>query len=272
MVDSQEKNSEKFSLECELSALVENNVISKRIADRLQKKLIEKQVKISKEQLYIIVKKISEIIKAYRKNDQVKKGEDTVIKAVQTADKKLDTDMQKLISTIGKLQDKIASIESGVYDDKNLKISTQTPKIVKTDDIKIPKEFTKNQMEFKFEPLSDIPTDPESIIVLMRWLQHLIDKCGHFNLSAILDYYVDIGWITQDAKLILIDYSNGITEDRNKLDSIKKEICDLPSQDHIQSLYFIQKLKGKEIDKHFIDRIDGELTRTTKKLENYQSK
>ena len=105
----------------------------------------------------------------------------------------------------------------------------------------------------------------------MRWLQYLIDKCGRFNLSNILDYYVDIGWISQDAKINLIDYSQGIAEDHKNGETKRKEMYNLPSKYHIQSYIFIQKLKGRDFDKHFIDRIEGELARITKKFENYET-
>ena len=52
----------------------------------------------------------------------------------------------------------------------------------------------------------------------------------------------------------------------------KKEITDLPSRDHIQSYIFIQKLKGNQLDKHFIDRIENDISRITKKLRDYQFK
>ena len=120
--------------------------------------------------------------------------------------------------------------------------------------------------------LKEVPSDPESVIVLMKWLQYLIDKCGRDNLSNILDYYVDIGWISQDAKISLIDYSQGITEEERTGEVVRKDITDLPSKDHIQSFVYIQKLKGKRFDKHFIDRIDGELARITKNLTNYKFK
>jgi len=270
-VDSKTIISDRFDLNGELSALVEKNVISKRIANRLEKKLNEKQVKISREQLQILVKKIKEIIRTYNRIEQPIKDEDTVIKAVKTIEKKSNEDMKQLFETVEKLKQKISTIETGIIkDEKNNKISL--PKIVTTDDIEIPKSVVKTIKEFRFDPLTEIPNDPESIIVLMRWLQHLIDKCGHSNLSTILDYYIDIGWISQDAKLILIDYSNGITEDNSKKEIPRREVTDLPSRDHIQSLFFIQKLKGKEIDKRFIDRIDSELTRITKKLDNYHIK
>ena len=106
----------------------------------------------------------------------------------------------------------------------------------------------------------------------MKWIQYLIDKCGRSNLSNILNYYVDIGWISPDAKIGLIEYLQGITEVGKSEDSLKKDVFDLPAKNHIQSLIFIQKLKGIQFDNHFIERIDSELARITKKLDNYQFK
>jgi len=263
--DGKVKISDRFDLESELSFLVEKNIISRRIADRLQKKLIEKNVNISKEQLHILVNKIGETIKTYNRSEQPIKDEDAVINTIRTIEKKSETDMKQLFETVEKLKEKISFIETGIIKDVR-ENKTSSPKIVLTDDIKIPKDVVKNIKELRFDPLTEVPNDPESIIVLMRWLQYLIDKCGHSNLSTILDYYIDIGWISQDVKLSLIDYSNGITE--NNRETLKKEVNNLPSRDHIQSLFFIHKLKGKEIDKHFIDRIDSELSRITKKLDN----
>jgi len=165
--------------------------------------------------------------------------------------------MQKLIQTIDKLEERISNIESE---------KTSDLKVVSTQDIKV------SPKEWEFDSLKEIPNDPESIIVLMKWLQYLIDRCGQDNLSNILDYYVDIGWISEDAKINLVDFSHGITEE-NKVETYEgKNITNLPSKDHIQSLIFIQKLKGQELDKHFLDKIDGELNRITKKLSNYRFK
>ena len=151
---------------------------------------------------------------------------------------------------------------------KQINDYTKPPKIVTTEDIKFPNQTKQIVREWNLDPLIEIPGDTESIIILMKWLQSLIDKCGRQNLSNILDYYVDIGWISDDVKISLIDYSQGITGDEKTL----KEVSDLPSKDHIESLLFIQKLKGIQFDKHFIDRIEGEITRMTKKVSNYNSK
>ena len=240
--DSKNSVSEGFDIGNELSALVDQNIIPSRIADKLEKKLKEKNAKINKEQLHALAYKIRDFI-----DDYIKSGPTTE----QSIAGETDVNMQKLVETIKQLQERIANIESG-----------KPPRTVTTDDIQIPKEW-------EMDPLTKIPNDPESIIVLMKWLQHLIDKCGRTHLSDVLDYYVDIGWISVDAKISLIDYSHGITEEEKKGETPR--VSDLPARDHIQSLMFIQKLKGRRFDKHFLDRIDGEISRITKKLDNYHN-
>lgn len=275
--DSKTNNLEDFNLKNELSALVAKNVIPKRIADRLELKLKEKQVKINAEQLCKLVDKIKNEINNYSRYEQKTKNKETCV-TQQSMEKITDINMQKLVETIEKLQDRITNMESGIVNKDIIKYSSEKkekilpPKIVTTDDIKITEGLTRPVQEWKFDPLTEIPNDPESIIVLMKWLQYLIDKCGRPNLSNILDYYVDIGWLSEDAKICLIEYSHGITEESKTGEPIIKNISHLPSKDHIQSFIFIQKLRGRQFDKHFIDRIDGELARITKKFDSYQIK
>ena len=253
--DSKNKASEECDLEKELSTLVYKKVIPSKIAEKLEKKLKEKNVKLSKEQLHALVYKIREVI-----ND-IRSGKTPVSGGV-------DTDTQGLIETIERLEGRISSIRPS------------KTKGFTTNDIHIPGKTRSTNYEWDMDPLMDIPNDPESIIILMKWLQYLVDKCGHSHLSDILDYYVDIEWISDDAKISLLDYSQGITEgysksgteDGEKEREKGKTFSDLPAKDHIQSLLFIQKLKGTHLDKHFLDRIDGELTRIAKKLDNYKFK
>ena len=183
----------------------------------------------------------------------------------QVSQIKPDQNMQKLVETLEKLELRLDTIENDIKTGYK-KWNKSSPKVVTTEDVEVPADWG-------VEPLTEIPNDPENIVVLMKWLQYLIDKCGRANLTNILDYYVDIGWITQDAKIYLLDYSQGITEEKKQGEGYSdKKIWDLPSRDHIQSLIYIQKLKGIQVDKHFIDKIDGELTRLTKKLDNYNFK
>lgn len=248
--DSKNNVSEEFDLKAELSALVAKNIIPSRTADRLEKKLTDSNVKITKGQLHTLAYKIREAITEY-----IKTGQEVSIKPKFAEWETSDSDMKKLVDVIERLEERIANIEGG-----------KTP--YSTDSIKMPGS---SSQDWEIDALKEVPSDPESIIVLMKWLQYLIDKCGRDNLGSILDYYVDIGWLSEDAKISLIDYSHGITEEKTG-ESSKKDISHLPSKDHIQSLIFIEKLKGKQFDKHFIDRIDGELDRIMKKLNNYHYK
>ncbi len=260
--DSQNNATGEFDLKNELSVLVAQNIIPSKIADKLEKKLIEKNVKINKEQLYTLANKINEVFNNYKKSSGTE-GKYDITKVAQPIGGVADADMQKLVEKVEELNERINNIEVGTASDA---------KIVTTEEIQVSEKITVPTQEWKVDPLSVIPSDAESVIILMKWLQFLIDKCGRSNLHEILDYYVDIGWISEDVKISLMDYSNGITEDVGEGNNIKKWISDLPSKDHIQSLIFIQKLKGKQFDKHFIDRVDGEISRILKKLDGYKFK
>jgi archaeal flagellar protein FlaD len=257
----QNKNNSIFDVSKELSTLVSKNILPRKIALKLDSKLKEKNIKLSKEQFYLLIDKITGFLNGY---NNIEKPNYSASKNI--AD---NSNMQTLLETLEKLEERIASLEEGKTDEySGLEVSgAENTKVVTTDDIKVPKGN-----DWDWQPLKNVPNDPESIIVLMKWLQYLIDRCGRDNLSNILDYYVDIGWISQDAKINLIDYSHGIADENREKSETKKNITDLPSKDHIQSFIFIQKLKGVALDKHFVDRIDGNISSITKKLENYNFK
>lgn len=347
MVENEHDNEkgvlEDFELSSELSALVDKNVIPKKIANRLEIRLKEKNVKITKNQLNQLAEKIRVIMHEFIKD----LPKDQRLAIMGKSDfQETDENTKKMLETIEKLQGKIGELESkktidpetqpsektgmqkeseektpspeiisptateqkeeenlnqgvnevtppiapqqteeisketisseieqpqSVQQPNERKSYTESPRFVTTENIKLPNQPRQIVREWNLDPLLEIPGDTESIIILMKWLQNLIDKCGNQNLSNILDYYVDIGWISDDVKITLIDYSQGITGD-NKPEFTPNAVSNLPSKDHIESLLFIQKLKGIQFDKHFIDRIEGEISRLTKKVSNYNSK
>jgi flagellar protein FlaD len=263
----QNKNNSNFDISKELSTLVSKNILPKKIAVKLDNKLREKNIKLSKEQFYLLIDKITGFLKNYTNLEQ--QNHESMENA---SDNKLGVDssnMQTLLETMERLEERLAKLETGETElDDNLKVPGATnTKVFTTEDIQIPKGS-----DWDWQPLKNVPTDPESTIILMKWLQYLIDRCGKENLSKILEYYVDIGWISQDTKIKLIDYSHGISDENKKGTGVAKNVIDLPSKDHIQSFIFIQKLKGITLDKHFVDRIDGDISRITKKLDSYNFK
>ena len=230
MGDSQiNTNAGNFDIQKELSTLVAKNIIPKKLADRLGQKLRERNIKLNKQQLHMLVTKINNVLKEYNNYDTKTTPSPTMN----------NDNMQNLVETIERLEERIANIESG---NKPWVEGAEEPNMVKTDDISVDEEI-KTSTDWNVQPLKKVPNDPESIIVLMKWLQHLIDKCGRDNLSNILDYYVDIGWISSDVKINLLDYSHGIKEEKTS-EATSRKITDLPSKDHVQSFVYIQKLKG----------------------------
>ena len=120
----------------------------------------------------------------------------------------------------------------------------------------------------KFYPLNNIPNDPENVVVLMKWLQYLVDKVGKAKLIDVLDYYVDIGWISDKIVNNLVEYSEGITEERKEGGEQENKLSDLQAKDHIQSLLYIQRLKGIKPDSYFLSRIERNLNKMNKNLGN----
>ncbi len=256
-----EGKSNTFSYKKELKSLVEKNVLPKKIADKLIEKLDEKNVSITEKQLNKLVEKINNVLQKYASNG-------TYLDSNKKPSVHKNTDLKNIVESIEKLEKRLGNLETELLGEEE---AVSSNKIVTTDDIEIPDKKYKYTRLINVDPLIDVPSDPESVIVLMKWLQFLIDRCGRSHLPEILEYYVDIGWISDEAKIRLIDYSNGITEE-NKEGVSNKKISNLPSKDHIQSLIFIQKLKGRDFDKHFIDRIENEISRTIKKIDNHNIK
>lgn len=256
MVDAQaggEKPTDQFDLDAELSTYVENKWLPPRIAHKISEKIKQNNIHLTREQLHRLVEKIHDMLG----------GATHTIDVHTPATESMD--MKKLIDMIEKLDAKIKTIEDHKLEGVK---GISSKQLVKTKDIKTweKKEITPHE---ELEPLVTLPNDPESIVVLMKWLQYLVDKLGKNRLPDVLGYYVDIDWISDDVRLDLIKYSKGITDDT------KKEAATpitLTTKDHLQSLLFIQKLKGMELDERFIWRIDREMEKMGKSLDEYQIK
>lgn len=255
---SGEKPTEEFKIDTELSTIVEKNRLPPRIAEKIQKKLKENDIKISKEQLYKLVEKIQDVMYTYEKFDHSE--------SKKTEMPKENIDMKKLVETIEKLGERIKIIEENQFEG----LKGITGKIVKTKDIKTVEKADVSLQE-EMEPLTEIPKDPENVVVLMKWLQYLVDKLGKNHLPDVLGYYVDIDWISDDVRLDMIKYSKGITDESDKKET-EKASTNLSTKDHIQSLLFIQKLNGKQLDDRFMCRLDREMEKMAKSIEDYQIK
>ena len=284
-------DAEEFDLQLELSSLVADQIIPQSIAEKLEQKLVEKQVDITKDQLHALAEKIHSLIQTYNKTgslpsplekpvkstnatqqiDAKNIGEDNESKELSDSESFDNKDVQEYIEKIEALEQKIDSLkqDGSLSDDQDQNQQSRQDSL--DDDLQLPYTESVSTKHLTIDPLECIPTNPESIIVLMNWLQYLVNRCGHENLAHVLDYYVDVDWITDDVKISLLEYATGITEGKDNSEASKKngKSSDLPSKDHIQSYMYIQRLKGKKFEKHFVERINGELARIEKKVDTY---
>jgi len=251
---------EEFDLDVELSTIVRNGMLPSSIAVKIGELLKQKNITITKQQLYRLVEKIQSAIQKFGGSEQSY----VPVHGYKDDSAEMHADMKSLIESIEKLEERIENIEENTFPSVN----GVTGKLVKTKDIRTV-ERTESSIQDEMEPLYEIPNDPESVVVLMKWLQYLVDKVGKQNLPNILGYYVDIDWISDDVRLDLIKYSKGIEDVKERS---KEKLTNLSTKDHIQSFLFIQKIKGQQLDERFIWKIDREMDKMAKSIEDYQIK
>jgi archaellum component FlaD/FlaE len=254
-----EKLLEEFEVHAELTTIVEQRILPQKIVQRITEKLKEKNIKLTRSQLYRLVEKIQGALQSFSAPLPNQPGQPQGKTFHDTA---LETnDMKKLLEAVEQLHQRIRIIE-----EKQLQgVTGVTGKLVKTTDMKT---FDPTGLfQENIHPLHHITNDPESIVVIMKWLQYLVDRVGRNNLADTLAYYVDIGWISEDARFELINYSKGITEDQTQ---VGDDAPQLPAKDHLQSLLFIQKIKGVQLDDRFLSKIERDMEKIVRNLEEYQ--
>ena len=262
---------ESTELQAELAVIVKRNMLPAKIVQKIGQKVNESGTKVTRDQLYKLVEKIQETLNAYASTvpsrvQPKKEGTPTAIsgdKPTSNGPITQNTDMKKLVEEVERLNKRIKVMEEGTLEG----VKGVTGTLVKTKDIRTISPT--DTPEEALQPLEQIPNDPENIVVIMKWLQYLVDKTGKNNLPDILGYYVDIGWISDNVRLDLIDYSKGLIGQPTPTNVHSSQ---LPPRDHLQSLLFIQKLKGVQLDERFIDKIERDMEKMAKSLEGYQIK
>ncbi|AEA47478.1 Flagella accessory C family protein [Archaeoglobus veneficus SNP6] len=106
--------------------------------------------------------------------------------------------------------------------------------------------------------LKAIKRDFISDILVLKWLDYLVTTFGIKRMAELLDFYVDIGWISREVKEFLINCSRGYTLRDMQFDD--GMISNVPTlKDHVKSLIFISKLSGVEIKVEDIERAIREI-------------
>ncbi len=109
--------------------------------------------------------------------------------------------------------------------------------------------------------LVTLDNKPETSVILLNWIQFLMEKVGRNNLIDILEYYIEIGWISESVSSIMIDYANGIDY------YVERPTWKLLPEDHTKSLMFIEQLRGRKIDKNLISRLERDIDKIIRSSE-----
>jgi archaellum component FlaD/FlaE len=253
MVDSQDPSNQQLldetALKAELATLVAHNQLSSRVAQKLGEKIQDKHLSLTKTQLHHLADRLQTILAAVPAPPADPRQHNPTM---QTSSQ----DMKRLYDEVAELRNRLQSLELTTLDTRTTARPTSM-RITNTRDLE--KEA--------IQPLNTIPSDAESIVVVMKWLSFMVERIGKPHIPDVLGYYVDIGWISDDVRLDLLNYAKGITNDTTPIASTK-DTNHLPTKDHLQSLLFIQKLKGVHLDDRFLNRIDRDMEKLTKSLED----
>jgi len=140
--------------------------------------------------------------------------------------------------------------------------------------------------------LTHIKKDYYTIVLLMRWIEFLFERVKRDRITLLLDYYVDIGWISKEVKSEIMAYARGEIQDVTKYfpeeeieaeietpagtikapkPKIYKQVEDwrLSAEDHLKSLLFIMKIAGIEVNKDKLNSLEQEIEKFKKSLWEY---
>ena len=103
--------------------------------------------------------------------------------------------------------------------------------------------------------LQSVGNEADQVKIAMELLDFLLKLVGPNNLPSILDYYIEIGWISETARLDLLAYASGLGFAEEKPD------WKLSTEDHLKSLWFIDQLCGHKTDKTRLFRVNHDIAK-----------
>ena len=137
--------------------------------------------------------------------------------------------------------------------------------------------------------LMDIRRDPMTLTLLMRWVEFLLERVTREKFSLVIDYYVEIGWISGNVRSQVLAYARGEMQDITKYMGGEEDISDespdlkvtsaavykkvddwrLSADDHLKSMLFISKMAGIEVDRDKLNSLEQQIKRFKENLEGY---
>ena len=112
--------------------------------------------------------------------------------------------------------------------------------------------------------LKQIPNDAKSIMILLKWIEFMIERVGYDGLEDLLNYYVDINWISDNVLFTILRYAKGIRLYHQNSDW--RPVGYMNVQDHITSLLFIEALRTGRFNKELLMEVEREIYKIKKEV------
>ncbi|MDH4123510.1 MAG: hypothetical protein OEV21_05470 [Thermoplasmata archaeon] len=136
--------------------------------------------------------------------------------------------------------------------------------------------------------LTKIAHDYLTLTMVIRWIEFLFERTKRDRLSLVLDYYVDIGWISEDVKSEIMSIARGEMQDVTKYiaqeeakdivpgeeigpEYTYKKVEDwrLSADDHLKSLLFIMKIANIDVDRDKLNSLEHMIAKFKEDLASF---
>ncbi len=234
------------------------------LLDDLYNKLKGKNV--TKEQVDKIIKKIEENLTNARKIDEIfRKLEniESLLKQRVEAKSEIKTQsaqvMEQLNTSDAVQQIAQPSLESAHQVQVQPQASAQVQLASSGDQPRLDVISTSQEPRLK-----QIPNDAKSIMILLKWIEFMIERVGYDGLEELLNYYVDINWISDNVLFTILRYAKGIRLYHQNSDW--RPVGYMNVQDHITSLLFIEALRTGRFNKELVMEVEREIYKIKKEV------
>jgi archaellum component FlaD/FlaE len=86
----------------------------------------------------------------------------------------------------------------------------------------------------------------------MEWLEFLVTEFGPEDAVRTIEYYGDIGWISESVEEELLAFASGFAEVES-VDDEETGPATLEIDDHVRSLTFLSQLTGDAVERKIVE-------------------
>ncbi len=130
-------------------------------------------------------------------------------------------------------------------------------------------------------------------VIILRWLEFLLQRVKRERMPPLLDYYIDINWISEEVKDRLLTFMRGEIPDimayepdneqfnevvetlgnddgwHRQLNNKNVDEWRLTAEDHLKSYLFIQRILGNDTDLNVLNQVEREIESIQGNLKKY---